>query len=551
MKASETNFLKFLQGTKQFIIPIYQRTYSWTIEQCQNFWDDIVRTADQKIKGHFMGSIVYIERGLYQISTVPQLLVIDGQQRMTTLTLFLLALGKVIEKRGKSFITRKKIMNYYLLNSEEESQLYNKLVLTKRDKDTLFRLISDTPLPADYSQKIYENYLFFFREIEESELDLQQLYEGISKLIIVDISLDRDNDNPQLIFESLNSTGLDLSQSDLVRNFVLMQLTQREQETLYNDYWYPMEGEFFDRFIRDYLTVKLKRIPNMQQVYTSFKEYVHHNELSIQEIIADMYDYSNRFMKLVEKTEEDRQLKQVLVDIDSLKVDVSYPFLLEVYADYEKEMISKSDFLIILKWVESYIFRRSVCGLPANSLNKVFATLHKEMDKTHYMEGMREMFLMKRLQTRFPTDSEFVKSFKEKDMYHSKHRHYVLRKLENFNRKELVSIKEYTIEHIMPQNKELSAEWKEDLGEDWKEVHYAYLHTIGNLTLTGYNSKLSDRPFKEKRDIEGGFADSPLRLNEGLGRLERWNEEEITKRADMLAEKALLVWNYPYKRQRG
>lgn len=556
MKAVETNLLKFLQGTKQFIIPIYQRKYSWTINQCRQLWNDIVRAAeDEKLKGHFVGSIVYIERGLYQISSVPQLLVIDGQQRMTTLTLLLSALGKAIEDSPMTCdITRRKIMNYYLINNDEDNELFHKLILTQHDKETLISLISDKELPDDYSVRVLENYNFFLENIKNSKLDLNKLYQGILKLIIVDISLDRDNDNPQLIFESLNSTGLDLSQADLIRNFVLMKQEPIEQAKLYREYWYPMERSFgnqndptiFDRFIRDYLTVKTGKIPNIQQVYSSFKEYIYQNNgLTVQQIVHDIYRFAKHFVKLAFQTEKDSDINQTLADIHTLKVDVSFPFLLEVYEDYENHKITKSDFISILKLVETYVFRRAICGVPTNSMNKTFATISKEVDKSSYLESTYAAFLLKDSYKRCPTDEEFAKELSIKDVYNFRNRNYLLRKLENLNRKEIVNIESYTIEHIMPQNKNLSSEWRQDLGVNWQEVQKVYLHTIGNLTLTRYNSELSDRPFLEKRDMVGGFADSPLRMNRELARLQTWNESEITKRARLMAEQALKVWQYP------
>lgn len=556
MKASETNFLKFLQGTKQFIIPIYQRKYSWTIQQCRQLWNDIVRAAeDEEVQGHFVGSIVYIEKGLYQISAVPQLLVIDGQQRLTTLSLLLMALARAIEESGKPHeITKKKIMNYYLVNNEEEDDLYYKLLLTKSDKDTYIQLLVDKELSDDYSQRIVDNYNFFANVIRKSGIDLNKLYRGISKLIIVDIALDRDHDNPQLIFESLNSTGLDLSQADLIRNYVLMQLEPKEQNELYMHYWYPMEKGFgdlndtalFDRFMRDYLTVKTGRIPNINRVYSSFKEYVQNQKgRHIKEIVADIYRFSQYFVKLAFQKEKDKEINEVLADINTLKVDVSYPFLLELYDDYENEKLSKGDFIAILKLVESYVFRRAICGVPTNSLNKTFANLSREIDKENYLESVRAAFLLKEGYRRFPNDEEFVRELVIKDVYNFRNRNYLLRKLENHNRKEIIDIESYTIEHIMPQNKNLSPDWRKDLGENWEEIHKTYLHTLGNLTLTRYNSELSDRPFREKRDMEGGFADSPLRLNRGLAKVEVWNKEEIEKRAQSLAKLALEIWEYP------
>lgn len=556
MKASETNFLKFLQGTKQFIIPIYQRKYSWTIDQCRQLWVDIVRASlDDEIKGHFVGSIVYIEKGLYQISAVPQLLVIDGQQRMTTLTLLLLALGKAIKESEETYdITSKKLKNYYIVNNDEEDDRYHKLLLTKADKETLLSLVNEKELPDEHSLRIYENFHFFFEQMKKSSIDLNTLYRGISKLIIVDISLDRDHDNPQLIFESLNSTGLELSQADLIRNYVLMKLEPKEQTELYSTYWYPMEKSFgnlnetslFDRFMRDYLTLKTGRIPNIKNVYSEFKEYVSKQKnLDIEVVLKDIYQYSKYFVNLTFQTEKEKEINHILKDISSLKVDVSYPFLLEVYDDYSKQKISKEDFISILKLVESYVFRRAICGVPTNSLNKTFATLSKEINKDRYLESVLALISLKDSYKRFPNNEEFTRELRVKDFYNFRNRNYLLRKLENYLRKEIIDIESYTIEHIMPQNENLSSEWRKDLGENWEEVQRTYLHTLGNLTLTRYNSELSDKPFKEKRDLEGGFADSPLRLNKGLGQLQEWNEQEIVERGKRLAERAILVWSYP------
>lgn len=556
MKATEANLLKFLQGTKQFIIPIYQRTYSWKLSECQQLWDDIRHAAESdSVSGHFIGSVVYIERGLYQISTVPRLLVIDGQQRLTTISLLLSALGKVIEgMAADADITRRRINNYYLFNSEEEGDDRYKLLLTQRDKDTFIRLADDKPLPESPAPRVVENYRFFEDKIRRSGINPNRLFQGISKLIIVDVSLNREHDNPQLIFESLNSTGLDLSQADLIRNFVLMGLEPKEQEDIYNHYWYPMErsfahgeqGTYFDRFMRDYLTVRTGRIPNIGDVYSEFKTYVRGNSTrTIQEVIADVFDYSKRYVRIAFSKAEDREINAILEDINTLKVDVAYPFLLELYDDYEQGKLTRPEFIEALKLVESYVFRRAVCGIPTNSLNKTFANLSKELDKDRYLESLKVAFLLKDSYRRFPLDEEFRREFVVKDVYNFRNRNYLLRKLENHDRKEPVKVEDYTIEHILPQNEDLSPAWRQELGERWREVQKQYLHTVGNLTLTGYNSELSDRPFREKRDMRGGFRDSPIRLNRGPANLEHWNEDKIRERADELADLAVQVWRAP------
>jgi uncharacterized protein with ParB-like and HNH nuclease domain/predicted transport protein len=549
MRADETQLLKFMNGPKQFIIPIYQRTYSWTLKECKQLWEDIIKAGkDGKISSHFLGSIVYVEKGLYQISTIPKLLLIDGQQRLTTISLFLSALSKVL-KEPINGMSSDKLKNYYLINRDEEEEKRYKLILTKSDKETLFKIIDHKELFDEDSQRIKDNYKFFAEQISEN--NIEELFNGLNKITIIDVSLDRERDNPQLIFESLNSTGLELTQADLIRNYVLMGLEKREQDNLYNDYWSPMEKSFgyakystlFDRFMRDYLTINTGKIPNIKDVYSAFKLYAQNKH--IKNLVADIYEYSKYFVNIALEKEQDNEIKAIFSDINTLKVDVSYPFLLEVYEDYMQEKITKEEFMQILKYIESYVFRRAICGIPTNSLNKTFANLYKEIKQENYLESFRAVLLLKDSYRRFPRDEEFKEQLLIKDVYNFRSRNYLLRKLENYNKKELVNVESCTIEHIMPQNENLSDEWKKELGEKWREVHDKYLHTIGNLTLTGYNPELSDKSFKEKRDMEGGFADSPIRLNGSLAKLGHWNEKEILNRANILSDLAVQIWGFP------
>jgi len=549
MRADETQLLKFMNGPKQFIIPIYQRTYSWTLKECKQLWEDIIKAGkDGKISSHFLGSIVYIEKGLYQISTIPKLLLIDGQQRLATISLILSALSKVL-KEPIDGISSDKLKNYYLINRDEEDEKLYKLILTKSDKQTLFKIINNKELSNEDSQRITDNYKFFAEQISEN--NVEEVFNGLNKLIIVDISLNREKDNPQLIFESLNSTGLELTQADLIRNYVLMGLEKQKQDNLYNDYWSPMEKSFgyaqysalFDRFMRDYLTIKTGKIPNIKDVYSAFKLYAQNKH--IKDLVGDIYKYSKYFVSIALEKEEDNEIKAIFSDINTLKVDVSYPFLLEVYEDYMQEKITKEEFMQILKYIESYVFRRAICGIPTNSLNKTFANLYKEIKQENYLESFKAALLLKDSYRRFPKDEEFKEQLLIKDVYNFRSRNYLLRKFENHNRKELVNVESYTIEHIMPQNENLSDEWKQELGENWKEIHEKYLHTIGNLTLTGYNPELSDKPFQEKRDMSGGFADSPIRLNQSLAKLKHWNEQEILNHARILVVLAAKIWNCP------
>lgn len=556
MKATETNFLKFLQGPKQFLIPIYQRTYSWTLRECRQLWNDICKAAsDDTLSAHFVGSIVYVENGLYQVTALPQLLVIDGQQRLTTLMLLLAALAKAIDASSDTKeITGKKIRSYALFNSDEDGELRFKLVLTQGDKDTMARLLEGRELPASASPRLIENFRFFEEQIRLAPINLDSLYHGISKLLIIDVALDRERDNPQLIFESLNSTGLDLTQADLIRNYVLMGLEPKRQERIYQDAWYPMEQSFgasgyaaqFDRFMRDYLTIKNRQIPNINEVYVNFKAYAGRlRQVPVEDLVADVYRFSKHFVKLAFDGEQDLELRRAIRDINTLKVDVAYPFLMEVYDDYTAGRLGRDDFLAILRLVETYVFRRAICGIATNSMNKTFATLGREIDRSAYLESVQEAMMSKEGNVRMPGDEEFRRELVVKDVYNFRSRNYLLGKLENHGRKEPVDVESYTIEHVLPQNANLSQEWRDALGPEWKAIQERWLHTLGNLTLTGYNSELGDRPFLRKRDMEGGFKDSPIRLNQDLARLDHWNEQTIRERAEALAEKAIAIWPVP------
>jgi hypothetical protein len=360
-----------------------------------------------------------------------------------------------------------------------------------------------------------------------------------------------------LIFESLNSTGLELSQADLIRNYILMDLESKDQANIYNNYWCPMEQSFgqigyteqFDKFIRYYLTIKSKTgaIPNIRDVYNSFKNYVQkHSEISIEEIIKDIYRYSKYFVNIAFEKECNHDLNKIIASINQLKVDVAYPFLLEIYDDYIHDLLNQEDLLEIFKLVESYVFRRAVCGIPTNSMNKTFASLSRNVDKNNYLKSIKMAFSKMTSYKRFPDDVEFFREIVVKDIYNFRNCKYLLGKLENCTRtKELVDTENYTIEHIIPQNLKLSVEWQQDLGDKWQEIQAKYLHTIGNLTLTGHNAKLSDRSFKDKQNMKDGFADSPLYLNKTLAKLDIWNEKEINNRAKILADIAVKVWSFP------
>ncbi len=558
MKATEVKFLDFLKKSPQFVIPIYQRTYSWTESECRQLWDDILRTGrDEDIAAHFVGSIVYIEEGLYQVSSQSVLLVIDGQQRLTTVMLILEALAKRVGNgEPVDGFSAKKLRSYYLLNPLEEGERGFKLLLTQTDKQSLLALMQQKPQPAEPSLRIMENFAFFEKRVQAVGADFAPLCKGLAKLMIVDIALSRDQDNPQLIFESMNSTGRALSQADLIRNFILMGLDTAQQTSLYEEHWRPMEvafgqehyGKHFDRFMRHYLTLKTGEIPNIKAVYEAFKGHAHSPEIAaagVDALVADIHAYADYYCAMALGKEPDKDLAPAFQDLRELKVEVAFPFLLELYDDYAQGRLRKEDFVRAVRLVEAYVFRRAVCAIPTNSLNKTFATFGRVLQKDRYIESIQAHFLALPSYRRFPLDGEFKRELSARDLYNFRSRSYWLRRLENYGRKERVPVDEYTIEHILPQNENLSATWREALGPEWQRLQETWLHTLGNLTLTGYNAEYSDRKFGDKRDMQGGFKESPLRLNEGLGALDTWNEGAIRRRARRLAEQATQVWAPP------
>jgi uncharacterized protein with ParB-like and HNH nuclease domain/predicted transport protein len=554
MKATEANLLEFIKKSNQFSIPIYQRLYSWTEKECGRLWNDIMTVGSKNIPSHFIGSIMYIEKGLYQISKPEPLLVIDGQQRLTTISLLLEALARKIGDNEVEGFSARKIRNYYLINPLETGDRKYKLLLSQNDRNTYISIIEQREYPKESSIRIKNIFEYFTSKIDKlSENDIQNLCLGLLKLFIVDISLNRDQDNPQLIFESMNSTGKDLSQADLIRNFMLMRLEGDIQKRLYEDYWRPMELEFgqeaydshFDSFMRHYLTMKTGNIPKISEVYEEFKKYFYNSRRDNEEELKELKKYAAYFCAMALDKEEDKELKEAFSDLRELKVDVSYPLLLELYNDYKMGVLSKEDFIKIIRLIESYVFRRAVCGIPTNSLNKTFATFGKSIIKEKYLESVKAHFIKMTSYRRFPNDEEFKKELECRDLYNFRSRSYLLRRLENHDRKERVNVSEYTIEHILPQNTNLNHDWREALGPDWEKIQQKYVHTLGNLTLTGYNSEYSDKFFTDKRDMKGGFRESPLKLNRGLANLDTWNEETILQRAENLSKEALKVWQYP------
>lgn len=555
MKAKEAKLLNFLHTAPQLVIPIYQRLYSWSLKECEQLWDDIIRCGrDEDNQGHFIGSVVYIENGLYSVTSQSPLLIIDGQQRITTVSLLIAALAEAVgDLELIEGFNQAQLRGFYLTNPLLSGEKRYKLILSLTDNETLRAIIDGKPLPVTSSLRVKENFDFFREKLRDKAL-LKTVCKGLGKLIVVDISLQRGNDNPQLIFESMNSTGKKLSQADLIRNYILMGLETERQTSLYNDHWRRMEllfgqeaySEQFDAFMRHYLTVKTGDIPKIDDIYEAFKQYFHQTKKTVECILAEIHQYAGYYCAIALGAEKNKELKTVFQNIRELRMDVAYPLMLELYDDYKHDKLSVEDYSEALRLMESYVFRRAVCSIPTNSMNKTFAGLSKSFDKERYLESIKASFILLPSYRRFPGDEEFMRDIQTRDLYNFRSRSYWLRRLENHKHKEPIFVEGYTIEHILPQcdnkHEKVPVSWRTELGDEWQRVWETRRHTLGNLTLTGYNSEYSNRSFSEKRDMDGGFKYSHLRLNDGLSALDSWNESTISARAEKMAILASDVW---------
>jgi len=562
MQVQGKKFLEFFEGAdKRFAIPVYQRNYDWRREHCEQLYNDLLDVAKFNFRNHFLGSIVYV---FDEYRPGMEFLIIDGQQRIVTLSLLLLAVHNLLEKEevvSKTELLKEQIKELYLIDKFSKGDKRIKLKPIKTDSQAFLKLFNNNPEDYIYNSNITKNYLYFVNRIKSFEISIDDLFEAIKRLAIVEIRLNSNDDDPQLIFESLNATGLGLTQADLVRNFVLMGKHQDIQKKFYEVYWNPIEKNTqysVDSFIRDYLTMKERVIPNKDKIYISFKKYIQKNYPSgnIENLLKELLTFSRYYHRIAFSQDDNEKIKKILKRINKLDVTVSYPFLLEIFDYHENNVINTDDFINILNIIESYAFRRLICNVPTNALNKVFMTLGREIKKypdfkENYFEIFKYILINKKLSQRFPTNEEFSEMLKTRDIYNfkSKNKLHLLERIENYDNREKVSIEELlnegqlNIEHIMPQT--LSPKWKGSLGESWEEIHRKYLNTLGNITLTGYNTKMSNKTFLEKRDMDKGFKDSKLSLNKFLQSLDYWGEDTIIRRANKLKDIALKVWRYP------
>ncbi|KGQ24936.1 hypothetical protein JP33_07605 [Gallibacterium anatis CCM5995] len=561
MKANETKVEDFLSSNKtQFVIPVYQRNYDWDTYQCKQLLDDILEVGiNHNRNAHFIGSIVYVHDDIYTSSRIKELSIIDGQQRLTTLTLIYLAIYRFAIENGDKD-RQIEILETYLTNKFSGQEEKLKLRPTENnDKAIKYLLRGDSKEEFNHFSKVIENFNYFKSRITAENIEI--VLKGLSKLMFVEISLDREKDDPQRIFESLNSTGLALSQADLIRNYILMGLSYDEQTEIYNNYWEIIENLAKDEknninkvsdFIRDYLTLVNNTIPTKNSVYLAFKsKYPNTNVKELKSHLYQIKSLAKYYNKLLNpQNESDKEIKLQLEYINKLEVNVAYPFLMKVYEDYSQNIINKQIFINILELTQSFVWRRFIVGVPTNALNKLFMSLYKEIDQNDYLFSLQKNLLTRTGAQRFPKDNEVKENLKVKDVYNikPKNRTYLLERIENFENKESVIIEgnnEITIEHIFPQNPD--PKWKIDLGEEqYNTIKENYLNTIANLTLSGNNGTLGNKDFITKRDMENaGYKDSRLWLNKYLSTAERWNLEELDNRFTILSERFLKIWQIP------
>ena len=549
--------MKFLDGSqKRFIIPVYQRNYDWKKENCKQLFDDLVNVIKEGKGSHFFGSIVSYAHSRDEV------VLIDGQQRVTTVSLILIAIVNAL-KQGVVTTEDSTLhlrLEDFLVDKYDKTERKVRLKPFRDDCVAFDRLIYNEETEYIEESKVTINYRYFYdRIVNYKELTVDELFQAINSLEIIDVELEpQHGDNPQLIFESLNSTGLDLTESDKIRNYVLMNLAPEVQEAYYDRYWNKIEKcsrDELDAFVRNYLTIKQRYIPTLKGIYPAFKSYTKAKG-DIEAVLQDMLVYASVYNDIVRFSVGDEDANEVAKRLDLLDMTVAYPFLMAFLAYAKETGLSGTEIFNVFSCVETFIFRRLMCDLPTNALNKIFATLHDSVLKNKretdtYSSVMIYLLESRKLSSAFPKDDEFLNGFTTKNIYsmRAKNKEYIFERLENGSSKEkndvVGNIEKgvLTIEHIMPQT--LSPAWKQALGENWEEIQERWLHTISNLTLSAYNSNYSNRPFEEKKTMKNGFLESGIRLNHYIAQFEKWGEEELEQRKAKLSGMALEIWAYP------
>lgn len=550
MQVQQLPIYQFLEGSgKSFVIPVYQRDYAWTRLNCQKLWDDLVDLNNNARNDHFLGTLVTIGSGFQEYT------VIDGQQRLTTVSILLIALHIFLknktQKNDVENSLKEQLLDFLIDKYSHEQDKKIRLKPNKQDKEHFDSLFAGTN-NSIINSNIVNNYKYFYDKISSETLTSQQIFEAFRKLKIVLIDLVRGQDDPQLIFESLNSTGVDLTAGDLIRNYILMDLEHSQQDKLYKKYWVEIEKLTGDiaEFVRNYLIFKLKIWVKRDDVYTIFKKFSTEKFYKNKEgILQDLLFFAGIYSWLIQiQNHPNNVINKELVRLNRLEFTVSHPYLLDVFYELNYGNIDEETTKNILTIIESYAFRKILVDNTTQGLNKLFITLARDIKKEEswkeqYINILSYILLEKRVSQRFPNNEEFETALINKEIYRlqSKNRNFLLESLENFKSAYPVNLDELTVEHIMPQT--LTKDWKTKLGENWQETHNKYLHTLGNLSLTAKNTELLNNSFEDKHKID--FQISRLKLNFKLDGLTIWNEEKILERAKDLTKDAKNIWQYP------
>lgn len=554
MKGTTNPILNAFDGNhKELFIPVYQRNYDWQLKQCERLFQDLEDIIAVDRKKHFFGAVVGKPESWTWV-------VIDGQQRLTTVSLLMLALANALRagdiESTDDELADKIEMDYLRIGASKERTKFK--LKPVKDDDKAYKRLFGPEKDFISSSNITANYKYFRDRIARTSLTADQLWEAIRRLEVMHLDLE-DFDDAQRIFESLNSTGLELKEADKIRNFVLMGHESEKQTRLYEERWNPIEENSSfetDAFIRWYLTTKTARTPKEQDVYEAFKTYVTKKGRSTEEILDDLYEFSSYYRKIKQAKTGDEKVNALLRRMNPMRGAVTIPFLMPVLRAVENGETTYHDLYDVLKIIESFVTRRFVVGIATNALNKIFATAFSDVSKLRTdNQPMADIFaytLLRRTGSgRFPNDAEFREAFATKNMYalRAAWREYLFDVLENGDSNDQRDIAEalrngsITVEHIMPQT--LTPAWKEELGAEAEEVHQTWLHRIGNLTVTGYNPFYSNSSFERKKTMDNGFNSSPYRLNDMLKANHTWSLKQIEERTARFADQALQYWQTP------
>lgn len=574
MKGEDKKLVRFFEGSdKRFIIPLYQRNYDWEIKHCRHLFSDLVKLHEEARRSHFFGSIVTCRAN----DVNDDYLVIDGQQRITTISLLLIAMVNAAKAGDLAYDEERKIekiYNTYIIDEYQDNERKVKLKPIKNDMKSFDALIYEGPENYVRESNVTRNYEFFYNELKSCKLKLEDIFESIKKLVVIDIRLERDDD-AQLIFESLNSTGLDLSEADKIRNFLLMSMTTEQQELCYEKYWNKIEvytGYDPTMFVRDFLTVRTKTIPNIENLYFDFKSFVERYGLSREEVMSEMTEYAKYWDIFTNLKADNPKLNIKFRQLTTIESTVGMAFYMAFLKYASDNHFTPEEVFDVFDLIEAYWARRIMCNYPANAMNKAFATMHQDVlrlrgeqeakgvEPSKYIDILKFVLLKRQGTGTFPTDLEVAEEFKKRQIYRipQPYRNFLFERMENCDNAEgkwenvVPHIKDgsYTIEHIMPQT--LTAAWRQQLGEESERIHQEYLHTFANLTLTGYNSSYSNRPFEEKKkgyDYKGkhvyGFDESHFSLSNYIKTVDQWTEKELLERQKILLDRFMRLWPMP------